>query len=157
MKKALLCIAVILAFCISATGCNIDPNGAPDEWYIFGKDKSNTLRDYQIDYLKLSLDSTPDDLIISDYADMTPLFNMVNDLVLTKSYEGENLPDDFDLLCTVSFVHKEENRRKSYFFNLSTTGEICYKKGRLASESVIYVGNSTKILNEVNRLIELYN
>ena len=157
MKKTLLCIAVILAVCISATGCTTPLYGTPDEWYIFGKDKSNSLRDYQIDYLKLSLDSTPDDLIISDYADMTPLFNMVNDLVLTKSYEGEDLPDDFELLCTVSFVHKEENRSKSYFFKLSTTGEICYKKGRLALESVIYVGNSTKILNEVNRLIELYN
>ena len=88
---------------------------------------------------------------------MTPLFDMVNDLVLTKSYEGEDLPDDIELLCKVSFVHKEEKRSRSYFFDLSTTGEIFHPKGGLVSESVIYVGNSTEILNEVNRLIELYN
>ena len=97
-------------------------------------------------------------MTIYDYDDMTALFDMANELVLTKSHESNNLPLDFELLCTVSFVREYEDRaNEAYYFNVSTTGEICYLRDRIAAVSVVYVGNSTEILNEVNRLIELYN
>ena len=156
MKKILLYITIVLTVCFSVTGCVKD--GTPDELRIFNSDYAHSLSDYHIDYLCFSYYSTEPDTIIYDYDDMTALFEMVKELVLTKSHESNDLPDDFELLCYVSFVYENGNGpTMSYYFALSTTGEICYLRQRLAAVSVVYVGNSTEILNEVNRLIELYN
>ena len=157
MKKASACIILALAICLSITSCNIKIDTDPDEWRIFHNQKQYSLSDYHIDYLKLSRYGT-ELAMIYDYDDMIALFDMVNELVLTKSHESNNLPPDFELLCTVSFVREYEDRANvSYYFNVSTTGEICYLRDRIAAVSVVYVGNSTEILDEVNRLIELYN
>ena len=157
MKKAFFCITIVLIACLSITGCKITKDGTPDEWRIFGNDNERSLSDYHIDYLKLSRYSTTYATIYG-CDDMTALFDMVNKLVLTKSHESNDLPADFDLLCTVSFVHEDKERYDlSYYFQLSTTSEICFIKSRLAAVGVGYVGSSTEILNEVNRLIELYN
>ena len=157
MKKIFLYILIVLTVCFSLTGCVIK-DGAPDELHVFDSDYAHSLSDYHIDYLRLSYNST-EIATIYDYDDMTVLFDMVSALVLTKTDERSNdLPADFDLLCHVSFVRVYENRpNESYFFDLSTTGEICFLKQQFAAESVVYTGYSTEILNEVNRLIELYN
>ena len=155
LNKLFLYILIVLTVCFSLTGCVKD--GAPDEWRFFDSDYAHSLSDYHIDYLRLSYYST-EIVTIYDYDDMTALFDMVSDLVLTKSHESNHLPGDFELLCYVSFVYENGNGPTiSYYFALSTTGEICYLRQRFAAESVVYVGNSTEILNEVNRLIELYN
>lgn len=157
MKKIFLYILIVLTVCFSLTGCVIK-DGAPDEWRVFDSDYAHSLSDYHIDYLRLSYYST-EIATIYDYDDMTVLFDMVSALVLTKTDERSNhLPGDFELLCYVSFVYENGNGPTiSYYFALSTTGEICFLKQQFAAESVVYTGYSTEILNEVNRLIELYN
>ena len=156
LNKLFLYILIVLTVCFSLTGCVKD--GAPDEWRFFDSDYAHSLSDYHIDYLHLSYYST-EIATIYDYDDMTVLFDMVSALVLTKTNERRNdLPDDFELLCDVCFVNENGNGpTMSYYFSLSTTGEICFLRQQLAAESVVYTGYSTEILNEVNRLIELYN
>ena len=109
MKKAFFCITIVLIACLSIMGCKITKDGTPDEWRIFGNDNERSLSDYHIDYLKLSRYSTTYATIYG-CDDMTALFDMVNKLVLTKSHESNDLPADFDLLCTVSFVHEDTPR-----------------------------------------------
>ena len=156
MKKAFTCIILALVICLSITGCNIKIDTDPDEWRIF-RDDSYSLSNYNFDYLRLSHYGT-ELAKIYDYDDMTALFDMTKALVLTRSHESNDLPADFELLCTVSFVRKNgDGPVVSYYFNISTTGEICFIRDRIATIGVVYVGNSTEILNEVNRLIELYN
>lgn len=155
MKK-ITCIILAFVICLSFVGCNIKTDTDPDEWRIF-RDNSYSLSNYNFDYLKLSRYGT-ELATIYDYDDMTALFDMTKALVLTRSHESNDLPNDFELLCTVSFVRKNGNGPVvSYYYDISTTGEICFIRERLATIGVVYIGNSTEILNEVNRLIELYN
>ena len=162
MKKALtkvfLYIIITLTVCFSFTGCVKD--GTPDELRIFNSSSARSLSDYHIDYLKLQYYST-NLAIIYDYDDMTVLFDLANELVLTKSQEDEHnnfYPEDFDLLCGVGFVREGTEGRPdaAYWFYVATTGEICYRQNRLAATTVFYTAESIEILNEVNRLIELY-
>ena len=160
-------LLVLLLVCIFAfvgcnfTSCGIIKDGTPDELHIFGSDKSRSLSDYHIDYLKFNYYST-NLATIYDYDDMAVLFDLANELVLTKSQEDEHnnhYPEDFDLLCSVGFVREGTDGRPdvAYWFYVATTGEICYRRDRFAATAVFYTAESTEILNEVNRLIELYN
>ena len=117
-----------------------------------------SLEQFDFDYLKIERDSN-DIVMIYDYDDMIELFTLADELVLTKSYEGNDLPEDFDYLCSVTFFRQGKDGRPdvSYYFYVSTAGEICYRRERLAASDVYYMADSTAILNEVNRLMELYN
>ncbi len=155
MKKVFLYVIIALTVCFSVTGCGF--SDLPNERHIFNSDNRYSLSDYHIDYLELSRYSN-NLATIYDYDDMTALFDMANALVLKKSHESNDLPADFDILCWVGFVREYDDRADEvYSFYLSTTGEICYLLQRIAALSVVYIGNSTDILNEVNRLIELYS
>ena len=156
MKKAILSLILLLAISLSITGCKFEFNDTPQELTIFLP--TMTLEQFNFDYLKIKCNSN-DTVMIYDYDDMRELFNLADALVLTKSHEGHDLPKDFDYLCTVTFFRQGINGRPdaSYYFYVSTTGEICYRRQRLAASDVYYKAESTAILNEVNRLIELYN
>ena len=157
--KALFYIITALTVCLSITGCGIIKDGTPKELRIFNSIES--LEQHHFDYLKIKYDSN-DSATIYDYNDMAVLFDLANELVLTKSQEdrhNDRLPEDFDLLCSVGFVRIETGGRPNYgeWFYVSTTGEICYRRDRLAATTVFYAAESTAILNEVTRLIEKYN
>ena len=158
MKKAFISLILLLVISSSITGCKFESNDirAPQELTIFHS--SMSLEQFNFDYLKIDCDSN-DTIMIYDYDDMIELFNLADELVLTKSYEGYELPEDFDYLCSVTFFRQGKDGRPdvSYYFYVSTAGEICYRRQRLAASDVYYVAESTAILNEVNRLIELYN
>ena len=158
MKKAILSLILLLAISLSITGCKFESNDirAPQELTIFHS--TMTLEQFNFDYLKIKCNSN-DAVMIYDYDDMRELFKLADALVLTKSHEGYDLPEDFDYLCTVTFFSQGIDGRPdaSYYFYVSTAGEICYRRQRLAASDVYYVAESTAILNEVNRLIELYN
>ena len=158
MKKAILSIILLVAISFSITGCNFESNDirAPQELTIFNSTMS--LEQYDFDYLEIECNSN-DSVMIYDYDDMIELFTLADALVLTKSYEGYDMPEDFDYLCSVTFFRQGKDGRPdvSYYFYVSTIGEICYRRRRLAASDVYYKAESTAILNEVNRLIELYN
>ena len=149
---------LLIAVCFSVTGCKFESRDirAPQELTIFHSTMS--LEQFRFDYLKIECNSN-DRVMIYDYDDMRELFNLADALVLTKSHEGYNLPEDFDYLCSVTFFRQGKDGRPdaSYYFYVSTTGEICYRRQRLAASDVYYKAESTAILNEVKRLIELYN
>lgn len=159
--KVFLYIITTLTICLSLTGCNFESNdlSTPQELTIFHSTQS--LEQHHFDYLKIEYDSN-DSATIYDYNDMIVLFDLANELVLTKSQEDErnhSLPKDFDLLCSVSFFRKGTEGRPdvAYWFYVATTGEICYRHNRLAATTVYYTAESTEILNEVTLLIEQYN
>ena len=158
MKKAFISLILLLAISSSITGCKFENNDirAPQELTIFHSSRS--LEQFNFDYLKIDCDSN-DTIMIYDYDDMIELFTLADALVLTKSYEGYDMPEDFDYLCSVTFFRQGKDGRPdvSYYFYVSTIGEICYRRQRLAASDVYYMAESTSILNEVNRLIELYN
>ena len=158
MKKAFISLILLLAISSSITGCKFENNDirAPQELTIFHS--SMSLEQFNFDYLKIDCDSN-DTIMIYDYDDMIELFNLADELVLTKSYEGYELPEDFDYLCSVTFFRQGKDGRPdvSYYFYVSKVGEICYRRQRLAASDVYYMAESTAILNEVNRLIELNN
>ena len=158
MRKAFISLMLLVAVCFSITGCKFESNDirAPQELTIFNSTMS--LEQFNFDYLKIEYNSD-DCVMIYDYDDMRELFNLADALVLTKSYEGYDMPEDFDYLCSVTFFRQGKDGRPdvSYYFYVSTIGEICYRRQRLAASDVYYVAESTAILNEVNRLIELYN
>ena len=158
MKKAILSLILLVAISFSITGCKFESNDirAPQELTIFHSTMS--LEQFNFDYLKIKYNSN-DCVMIYDYDDMIELFNLADALVLTKSHEGYNLPEDFDYLCSVTFFRQGKDGRPdvSYYFYVSKVGEICYRRQRLAASDVFYMAESTAILNEVNRLIELYN
>ena len=158
MRKVFLSLILSIAVCISITGCKFENNDirAPQELTIFHS--SMSLEQFNFDYLKIKCESN-DPVMIYDYDDMIELFILADALVLTKSYEGYDLPEDFDYLCSVTFFRQGKDGRPdvSYYFYVSTAGEICYRRQRLAASDVYYMAESTAILNEVNRLIELYN
>ena len=158
MKKAFLPLMLLLTISLSVTGCNFESNDirAPQELTIFNSTMS--LEQYDFDYLEIEYNSN-DSVMIYDYDDMIELFTWADSLVLTKSYEGYDMPEDFDYLCSVTFFRQGKDGRPdvSYYFYVSTIGEICYRRQRLAASDVYYMAESTSILNEVNRLIELYN
>ena len=158
MKKTILSLILLVAISFSITGCNFESNDirAPQELTIFNSTMS--LEQYDFDYLEIEYNSN-DSVMIYDYDDMIELFTLADALVLTKSYEGYDMPEDFDYLCSVTFFRQGKDGRPdvSYYFYVSIIGEICYRRQRLAASDVYYVAESTAILNEVNRLIELYN
>ena len=158
MKKAILSLILLLAISLSITGCKFESNDirAPQELTIFHS--TMTLEQFNFDYLKIKCNSN-DSVMIYDYDDMIELFTLADALVLTKSYEGYDMPEEFDYLCSVTFFRQGKDGRPdvSYYFYVSTIGEICYRRQRLAASDVYYMAESTSILNEVNRLIELYN
>ena len=158
MKKAFLPLMLLLTISLSVTGCKFESNDirAPQELTIFNS--SMSLEQFNFDYLKIKCESN-DPVMIYDYDDMIELFTLVDSIVLTKSYEGYDMPEEFDYLCSVTFFRQGKDGRPdvSYYFYVSTIGEICYRRQRLAASDVYYVAESTAILNEVNRLIELYN
>ncbi len=158
MRKAFISLMLLVAVCFSIAGCKFESNDirAPQELTIFHSTMS--LEQFNFDYLKIEYNSD-DCVMIYDYDDMRELFNLADALVLTKSHEGYNLPEDFDYLCSVTFFRQGKDGRPdtSYYFYVSTAGEICYRRQRLAASDVYYKAESTAILNEVNRLIELYN
>lgn len=160
MKKAILSLILLVAISFSITGCKFESNDirAPQELTIFHSTMS--LEQFDFDYLKIEYNSN-DRVMIYDYDDMRELFNLADELILTKSHEsdGTDLPEDFDYLCRVVFFRqgKEGRPDASYAFYVSITGQICYIRPRLASTTVFYTAESSAILNEVNRLIELYN
>ena len=158
MKKAFISLILLLAISSSITGCKFENNDirAPQELTIFHSSRS--LEQFNFDYLKIDCDSN-DTIMIYDYDDMIELFNLADELVLTKSYEGYELPEGFDYLCSVTFFRQGKDGRPdvSYYFYVSKVGEICYRRQRLAASDVFYMAESTAILNEANRLIELYN
>ena len=158
MKKAFLSLILLLAISLSITGCKFESNDirAPQELTIFSS--SMSLEQFNFDYLIIKCDSN-DTVMIYDYDDMIELFTLADALVLTKSHEGYELPEDFDYLCNVTFFRQGKDGRPdvSYYFYVSTAGEVCYRRQRLAASDVYYTAESTAILNEVNRLIELYN
>ena len=157
MKKVFLSL-ILLVIIFSVTGCKFENNDIrePQELTIFNS--SMSLEQFNFDYLKIKCESN-DPVMIYDYDDMIELFTLADALVLTKSYEGYDMPEDFDYLCSVTFFRQGKDGRPdvSYYFYVSTIGEICYRRQRLAASDVYYVAESTSILNEVNRLIELYN
>lgn len=159
--KVFLYIITTLTVCFSLTGCKFESNDirTPQELTIFNSTMS--LEQHHFDYLKIKYDSN-DSATIYDYNDMAVLFDLVNELVLTKSQEDRHndfLPNDFDLLCSVGFVKigTEGRPNFAYWFYVSTTGEILYRRNRLAATTVFYTAESTAILDEVTRLIEKYN
>ena len=157
MKKVFISL-ILLVIIFSVTGCKFESNdiSAPQELTIFNSTMS--LEQYDFDYLEIEYNSN-DSVMIYDYDDMIELFTLAEALVLTKSYEGKDLPEDFDYLCSVTFFRQGKDGRPdvSYYFYVSTAGEICYRRQRLAASNVYYMAESTSILSEVNRLIELYN
>ena len=158
MRKAFISLMRLVTVCFSITGCKFESNDirAPQELTIFNS--SMSLEQFNFDYLKIKCELN-DPVMIYDYDDMIELFTLADALVLTKSYEGYDMPEDFDYLCSVTFFRQGKDGRPdvSYYFYVSTIGEICYRRQRLAASDVYYVAESTSILNEVNRLIELYN
>ena len=158
MKKAFISLILLLTISLSVTGCKFESNDirAPQELTIFNS--SMSLEQFNFDYLKIKCESN-DPVMIYDYDDMIELFTLADSIVLIKSYEGYDLPEDFDYLCSVTFFRQGKDGRPdvSYYFYVSTAGEICYRRQRLAASTVFYTAESTAILNEVNRLIELYN
>lgn len=158
MRKHFLSLILLLGVCFSVTGCKFESNDirAPEELTIFHSTMS--LEQHDFDYLEIEYNSN-ECVMIYDYNDMLELFDLSDELVLTKSYEGYQLPVDFEYLCSVLFFKKGKDGRpdSSYCFYVSTVGEICYARYRLATSNVYYVTKSTAILNEVNRLIELYS
>ena len=156
MKK-ITCIILTFIICLSFAGCNIKIDTDPDEWRIL-RDDSYFLENYNFDYLRLSHYNT-ELATFYDYEDMTTLFDLTKALVLTRSHESNHLPKGFDLLCSVVFFRQGTDGRPdvAYYYDVSTTGDICFIRDRIAAIGVVYIGNSTEILNEVNRLIELYN
>jgi hypothetical protein len=158
MKKAILSLMLLFAISFSVTGCKFESNDirAPQELTIFHS--SMSLEQFNFDYLEIENNSN-DSVMIYDYDDMIELFTLADALVLTKSYEGYDMPEDFDYLCRVKFFRQGKDGRPdvSYYFYVSTAGEICYRRQRLAASDVYYTAESTAILNEVNQLIELYN
>ncbi len=141
---------MLLVFCIS--GCEL-----PYEWYIF--DEEDVSLEYcHIDILSIKEYST-EVAEFESYDDMRVLFELTKKLALTKTYESNDLPSDFDYYCNVNFIHIDNRNPQlspTYGFILSKTGDICVKRTRLGAESIIYTGYSEKILNEVTRLIEFY-
>ena len=158
MRKAFISLMLLAAVCFSISGCKFESNDirAPQELTIFHSTMS--LEQFNFDYLKIEYNSN-DCVMIYDYDDMIELFNLADALVLTKSHEGNDLPEDFDCFCSVTFFRQGIDGKPdaSYYFYVSTAGEICYRRQRLAASDVYYMAESTAILNEVNRLIELYN
>ncbi len=142
--------SILLVFCIS--GCEI-----PDEWHIFDEDNVS-LEHCRIDVLSIREYGT-ELAEFENHDDMQILFELTKQLTLPKAYEGNDLPPDFDYYCDVDFIHFDKRNPElspSYGFKLSKTGYIYVIKQRLAAESIIYAGYSEEILNEVTRLIELY-
>ena len=158
MKKAIISLMLLFAISFSVTGCKFESNDirAPQELTIFNSTMS--LEQFDFDYLEIEYNSN-DSVMVYDYDDMIELFTLADALVLTKSYEGYDMPEDFDYLCSVTFFRQGKDGRPdvSYYFFVSAAGEICYRRERLAASDVYYMTESTSILNEVNRLIELYN
>ena len=160
MRKVFIAFILSFVICFSITGCKFESNDirAPQELTIFHSTRS--LEQFEFDYLKIKYNSN-DSVMIYDYNDMIELFNLANELVLTKSHESvkNDLPKDFDYFCTVTFFKQGKNGRPdvSYYFFVSTVGEICYRRTRLAATTVFYTTESSAILNEVHRLIELYS
>ena len=160
MRKAFISLMLLVTVCFSITGCEFESNDirAPQELTIFHSTMS--LEQFNFDYLKIEYNSN-DCVMIYDYDDMIELFNLADALVLTKSHEKDesDLPEDFDYLCSVTFFRQGKDGRPdaSYRFYVSTAGEICYIRQRLAATTIFYMTESSAILNEVNRLIELYN
>ena len=153
MKKFFPYIMIILsAVCSAVSGCDLR-----DELPVFS-DFNRPFESYSIDYLWLEDRHGEISVKIYDHDDMEPLFDLANKVVLKKSHEGDNLPDDFDYLCSVVFVNTNEpGPTITYRFDLSKTGDICDVHKRLAAVGVVYVGGrSTEILDEVNRLLEVY-
>lgn len=159
MRKVFLSLMLLLAVCFSLPGCKFESNDirAPQELTIFNSTQS--FEQFHFDYLEIGYNSN-DSVTIHDNNDMIVLFDLADELVLTKSHEDDNkhLPEDFDFLCRVRFHKQGIDGRPdvSYVFFVSTTGDICYIRQRLAATTVFYMAESTAILNEVNRLIELY-
>ena len=157
MKKTILSLMLLFAISFSVTGCKFENNDirAPQELTIFNSTMS--LEQYDFDYLEIEYNSN-DSVMIYDYDDMIELFTLADALVLTKSYEGYDMPEDFDYLCSVTFFRQGKDGRPdvSYYFYVSTAGEISHRRQRLAASDVFYMAESAAILNEVNRLIELY-
>lgn len=157
MKKVFLSL-ILLVIIFSVTGCKFESNDirAPQELTIFNSTMS--LEQFDFDYLEIEYNSN-DSVMIYDYDDMIELFTLADALVLTKSYEGYDMPEDFDYLCSITFFRQGKDGRPdvSYYFYVSKVGEICYRRQRLAASDVYYMAESTSILSEVNRLIELYN
>ncbi len=158
MKKAFLSLILLLTISLPITGCKFESNDirAAQELTIFSS--SMSLEQFNFDYLEIEYNSN-DSVMIYDYDDMIELFTLADALVLIKSHEGYDMPEDFDYLCSVTFFRQGKDGRPdvSYYFYVSTAGEICYRRQRLAASDVYYMAESTAILNEVNRLIELYN
>ena len=96
MKKAILSLILLLAISLSITGCKFESNDirAPQELTIFSS--TMTLEQFNFDYLKIKCNSN-DTVMIYDYDDMRELFNLADALVLTKSHEGYDLPEDSHL------------------------------------------------------------
>ena len=88
--------------CFSIIGCRFDSNDirAPQELTIFNSTMS--LEQFDFDYLEIEYNSN-DSVMIYDYDDMNELFTLADALALTKSYEGYDMPEDFDYLCSVTF------------------------------------------------------
>ena len=105
MKKTLLSLMLLLAISLSITGCKFENNDirSPQELTIFSS--SMSLEQFDFDYLKIERDSN-DIVMIYDYDDMIELFTLADELVLTKSYEGNDFPEDFDYLCSVTFFRQ---------------------------------------------------
>ncbi len=147
---SLAIIGVLLVFCIS--GCEL-----PDEWHIFDEDDAS-LKHCHIDVLSIGNYGA----VLAEFEshdDMQILFELTKTLTLQKAYEGNDLPPDFDYYCDVGFIHFDKRNPElspHYGFKLSKTGYIYVEKQRLAAESIFYAGHSEEILNEVTRLIELY-
>ncbi len=141
---------ILLVFCIS--GCEL-----PDEWHIF--DEEDVSLEYcRIDVLSITEYGT-ELAEFENYDDMQILFELTKELTLTKAYEGNDLPPDFDYYFDVGFIHFDKRNPElspHYGFKLSKTGDIYVIKQRLAAKSIFYAGHSEEILHEVTRLIELY-
>ena len=127
MRKVFISLTLLLAVSFSISGCKFESNDirAPQELTIFNSTMS--LEQYDFDYLEIEYNSN-DSLMIYEYNDMIELFNLADELVLTKSNEDDenDLPEEFDYLCRVKFYRQGTDGRPdiSYAFYVSTTGEI---------------------------------
>ena len=92
---------ILFAVCFIMTGCDLR-----DELPVFS-DYNRPFESYSIDYLWLE-DHGEISVKIYDHDDMKPLFDLANKVVLKKSHESDDLPDDFDYLCSVVFVKTNE-------------------------------------------------
>ena len=102
MKKAFLSLILLLTISLPITGCKFESNDirAAQELTIFSS--SMSLEQFNFDYLEIEYNSN-DSIMIYDYDDMIELFTLADALALTKSYEGYDMPEDFDYLCSVTF------------------------------------------------------